>query len=116
VQVHRHVDGWTDGRTVKAIWTRTEPVLKNVFPLLLLCTSVVVLPQFATKNHIVTLSLLPRWDGKENQKEKGKKLVGWDEHSLTEWQREKKITVNSIDEKHIQHAMFSPPDAQLPPE
>jgi len=34
----------------------------------------VVLPQFATKNHAVTLSLLPppRWDGEENQKEKGK--------------------------------------------
>jgi len=36
--------------------------------------SVVVLPQFATKNHAVTLSLLPlpQWDGEENQKEEGK--------------------------------------------
>jgi len=34
----------------------------------------VVLLQFATKNHAVTLSLLPPpwWDGEENQKEKGK--------------------------------------------
>jgi len=52
----------------------------------------VVLPQFATKNHAVTVSLLPppQWEGEENQKEKEKKLVGWDENSLTEWQREKK--------------------------
>jgi len=36
--------------------------------------TVVVLPQFATQNHAVTLSLLPppRWDGQENQKQKGK--------------------------------------------
>jgi len=36
----------------------------------------VVLPQFATTNHAVTLSLLPppRWDGEENQKEKGNTL------------------------------------------
>jgi len=47
----------------------------------------VVLPQFATKNHTVTLSLLlsPYWDGEENQKEKKAKLTGWDENSLTEW-------------------------------
>jgi len=34
----------------------------------------VVLPHFATKNHAVTLSLLPppQWDGEENQEEKGK--------------------------------------------
>ena len=59
------------------------------------CQSVVVLTQFATKNHAVTLSLLPSpwWDGEENQKEKGKKLAGWDENSLTEWQREKKTSV-----------------------
>jgi len=61
--------------------------------------TVVVLPQFATKNHTVALSLFPppRWDGEENQKEKGKKLVGWDENSLTEWQREKKTTMNRTD-------------------
>ena len=37
---------------------------------------VVVFPQFATKNHTVTLSLLPPpwWGGEENQKEKGKNL------------------------------------------
>jgi len=47
------------------------------------------------KNHAVTFSLLPppRWDGEENRKEKRGKLVGWDENSLTEWQREKKITI-----------------------
>jgi len=51
----------------------------------------VVLPQLATKNHAVTLSLLPppRWHGEENQKEKRQKLEGWDENSLTEWQRKK---------------------------
>jgi len=38
--------------------------------------SAVVLPQFATKNHAVALSLLPpsQWDGEENQKEKDKNL------------------------------------------
>ena len=36
--------------------------------------SVVVLPQFAKKNHLVMLSLLPppQWNGEENQKVKGK--------------------------------------------
>jgi len=34
----------------------------------------------------------PQWDGEENQKEKAK-LVCWDKNSLTEWQREKKITI-----------------------
>jgi len=75
----------------------------------------VILPQFATRNLAVTLSLLPppRWDGEENQKEKRQKLMGWGENSLIEWQREKKTTINNTDKKHIQHAMFSPPDAQL---
>jgi len=70
------------------------------------------------KNHTVTLSLLPPpwWDGKRNQKEKRQKLVGWEENSLTEWQREKKKAINNTDKKHIQHAVFSPPDAQLAPE
>jgi len=38
--------------------------------------AVVVLPQFATENHTVTLSLLPSlwWDGEVNQKEKSKTL------------------------------------------
>jgi len=51
------------------------------------------------KSHAVTLSLLPphRWDGEENQKEKRQKLMGWDENSLTEWQREKKTTTNNTD-------------------
>jgi len=49
-----------------------------------------VLPQLATKNHTVTHS--SRCDGEENQKEKAK-LLDWDKNSLTEWQREKKITV-----------------------
>jgi len=39
-----------------------------------------------------THSLLPyQWDGEENQK-KNMKLVGWDEDSLTEQQRKRKIT------------------------
>jgi len=47
----------------------------------------------ATKNQVVALSLLsPPWrDGEENQKEKAK-LIGCCKNSLTEWQREKKIT------------------------
>jgi len=63
----------------------------------------VVLPQFATKNHTVTLSLIPPrwWDRKENQKEKRQKLVGWDENSLTEWQSEKKTTTNNTEKKSI---------------
>jgi len=73
----------------------------------------VVIPQFVTQNHAVTLSLLPSppWDGEENQKEKRQKLVGWDENNLTEWQREKKTTINNTGKKHIQHAVFSPPNA-----
>jgi len=44
----------------------------------------VVLPQFATKNHEITFSVLPppQWDGEENQKEKRQKPEGWDENSL----------------------------------
>jgi len=42
--------------------------------------------------------------------------VGWDENSLTKWQREKKKTINNNDKKHIQHAMFLSPDAQFVPE
>ena len=73
-----------------------------------------VLSQFVTKNHTVTLLLLPLcwWDGEENQKEKRQKLVGWDENNLTQWQREKK-TINSTDKKHIQHTVFSPPMLSL---
>jgi len=35
---------------------------------------IVILPQFATEDHAVTLPLLPphRWDGEKDQKEKGK--------------------------------------------
>jgi len=58
----------------------------------------------------------PQWDGEENPRGKRQKLVGWDEHSLTEWQREKKTTINNTDKKHIQHAALPPPDAQLAPE
>jgi len=44
---------------------------------------VVLLPQFATKNHTVTLSLLspPQQDEEQNQKEKRQKLMGLDENS-----------------------------------
>jgi len=79
---------------------------------------VVILPQFATKNHAVTLSLLPPspvgW-GRESAG-KRQKLVGWDENSLTVLQRETKTTINNSGKKHIQHVVFSPPDAQLAPE
>jgi len=36
------------------------------------------------------------------------KLVGWDENSLTEWQMEKKTTMNNTDKKYIQNAVLSP--------
>jgi len=42
--------------------------------------------------------------------------VDWEENSLTGWQREKKTTINNTDKKHVQHAVFSPPEAQLAPE
>ena len=42
--------------------------------------------------------------------------MGWGKNSLAEWQREKKTPMNNTDTKHIQHAVFSPPDAQLAPE
>jgi len=51
------------------------------------------------------------WGGESEGKRQ--KLTGWDENNLTEWQREKKTTVNHTDEKHVQHAVFSPPEAQL---
>ena len=41
--------------------------------------------------------------------------MGWDENSLTEWQREKK-TIKSTDKKHIENTMVSPPNAHLAPE
>jgi len=65
----------------------------------LLRASPVILPQAATKKHAVTLSLLPppRWDGEENQKENRQKLMGLDENSSTEWQREKKTVINNTD-------------------
>jgi len=64
-------------------------------------TSVIVWPQLATKNHAVALSLLPpsQGDGEGDQKEKAK-FTGWDENSLTHWQREKKITIVLI-KKHM---------------
>jgi len=55
------------------------------------------------------------WDREKNQKEKAE-LVGWDENGLTEWQREKKTTSTNTDKKNTQHAVFSPPNAQLAPE
>jgi len=51
------------------------------------------------------------WGGESEGKRRN--LVGWDENSLTAWQREKKTAINSADKKHIQHAVFSPPDAHL---
>jgi len=54
------------------------------------------------------------WGGESEGKRQ--KLMGWDESSLIEWQREKKTTINNADKKQIQHAVFSPPDAQLAPE
>jgi len=50
------------------------------------------------------LLLPPQWDGEENWKKKPK-LLGWDEDSLTEQQREKKITIILI--KRIYRAKFS---------
>jgi len=49
------------------------------------------------------------WGGESEGKRQ--KLVGWDENSLIERQREKKATINNTDKKHIQHTVFSPPDA-----
>jgi len=46
-----------------------------------------------------------QWEGEENRKEKAK-LVGWDKNSLTEWQREKKITT-TIPIKIIHRGQFS---------
>jgi len=80
--------------------------------------SVVVLPHFGTKEpHSYFLTPFPSPVGWGGQSEgKRQKLVGWDKNSLTEWQREKKRTINSTDKKHVQHAMISTPNAQLAPE
>jgi len=70
---------------------------------------VVGFPQFATKNHAVTLSLLPlpRWDGKDNQKEKKQKLMGRDESSLTNGKGRRKqqsiILIKSIYNRQCSH-------------
>jgi len=53
------------------------------------------------------------WGGESEGK---KAKTHWEENSLTEWQREKKTTINNTDKKQIQHAVLSPPDAQLAPE
>jgi len=45
-----------------------------------------------------------RGDGEENQKEKAK-LMCWAENSLTEWQKEKKITIILI--KSIYNIQYS---------
>jgi len=78
---------------------------------------VVVLPHFATKephNYSLTPSPSPvGWGGQSAGIRQ--KLMGWDENSLTEWQREK-TTINNTDKKDIQHAVFLPADAQLAPE
>jgi len=76
----------------------------------------VVRSLLATNNHAVALSLLshPRWNREKSRKEKAK-LVSCDKNSLTEWQREKKNNNDNTDKKNIQHAMFLPPNAQLPP-
>ena len=66
-------------------------------------------------SYSLTPSPSPVGWGRESEG-KRQKLVGWDENSLTEWQREKKTTTNNTDKKHIQHPGFSPPDAQLAPE
>jgi len=46
----------------------------------------------AAKNHAIALSLLPWWDGEDNQKEKAK-LRGCVKNSLTGQQSEKKVTM-----------------------
>jgi len=55
---------------------------------------VVVLPQFATKEPCsYSLTPSPSLAGRGEESEgKRQKLLGWDENSLTEWQREKKTT------------------------
>jgi len=69
-----------------------------------------------TNHHAVALSLLshPRWHWEESRKEKAK-LVGCNKNSLTEQQSENKNNDNT-NKKNIQHAMFLPPNAQLPPD
>jgi len=78
----------------------------------------VVLPQFATKEPR-SYSLTPSpsrvgWGGESEGKRQ--KLVGWDENSLIERQKEKKTTITKIAKKLIQHTVFSPSNAVLAPE
>jgi len=51
----------------------------------------------------------------ESWKEKAK-LMGCDKNSLTEWEREKKNNNDNTNKKNTQHAVFSPPNAQLLPD
>jgi len=78
---------------------------------------VVVLPEFAPKEpHTYPLPPPPSLVGRGGESEgKRQKLMGWDENSLAEWQREKKTTINNANKKQIQHAVFSPPDTELAP-
>jgi len=62
------------------------------------------------RSHSLTPSPSPVGWGRESEG-KRQKLMGWDENSLAEWQSEKKITINNTDKKHIQHAVFLPPNA-----
>jgi len=66
-------------------------------------------------SYSLTPSPSPVGWGRES-KGKMQKLLGCYENSLREWQREKKTTINNTDIKHIEHAVFSPPDIHLAPE
>jgi len=74
----------------------------------------VVLPPFATKeprSYSLTPSPSPVGWGGESERKKAK-LVGWDENSLTEWQREKETIINKTDKsiyntQHSYHQMLS---------
>jgi len=56
---------------------------------------------------------LPNGMGRRIRRKKGKNPRAG---TRTVWQREKKTTINNTDKKHIQHTVFSLPDAQLAPE
>ena len=91
--------------------SRIKHDLEMVSPLLLIYIDWVL--WFCLNLHQRTTQLLPHslplpsGMGRRIRRKKAK-LVGWDENSLTEWQMEKKTTMNNTDKKYIQNAVLSP--------
>jgi len=78
---------------------------------------VVVLPQFATKEPAVSHSFtLPRGMGRRIRRQKGKNSCVGMRTVYQNGKGRRKQQLIILIKKHIQHAVFSSPNAQLAPE